>query len=189
MSQVSSTRRKRYSKKWLWQASVVPEVLQKVMTFGVFSLVIVVIHQFWMNISLPSLGLVVPAVVLGLLLVFRTNTAYDRFWEARKLWSRQIGCSFNFAQYIWIAITTQNEIHGQQKQQVMREEIGVEIQNPFGYDENDLPLDQFCQQIRQEIEEIMTSTGEDDDLVELQGKNFGANYSAFRSRFGKTKIL
>ena len=23
---------------------------------------------------------------LGLLLVFRTNTAYDRFWEARRLW-------------------------------------------------------------------------------------------------------
>ena len=27
---------------------------------------------------------------LGLLLVFRTNTAYDRFWEARKLWGSLI---------------------------------------------------------------------------------------------------
>jgi ion channel-forming bestrophin family protein len=27
------------------------------------------------------------AGVLGLLLVFRTNTAYDRFWEGRRLWS------------------------------------------------------------------------------------------------------
>jgi predicted membrane chloride channel (bestrophin family) len=27
---------------------------------------------------------------LGLLLVFRTNSAYDRFWEARKLWGSMI---------------------------------------------------------------------------------------------------
>jgi putative membrane protein len=25
-------------------------------------------------------------IVLGLLLVFRTNTAYERWWEGRKLW-------------------------------------------------------------------------------------------------------
>jgi len=28
---------------------------------------------------------------LGLLLVFRTNSAYDRFWEARKIWGRMLG--------------------------------------------------------------------------------------------------
>ena len=28
---------------------------------------------------------------LGLLLVFRTNTAYDRFWEGRRLWGFMIG--------------------------------------------------------------------------------------------------
>ncbi len=27
---------------------------------------------------------------LGLLLVFRTNSAYDRFWEARKIWGSMI---------------------------------------------------------------------------------------------------
>ena len=32
------------------------------------------------------------------------------------------------------------------------EDIGVEIENPFGYDRNDLPLDQFCQQLQAEIE-------------------------------------
>ena len=28
---------------------------------------------------------------LGLLLVFRTNTAYDRYWEGRRLWGFMIG--------------------------------------------------------------------------------------------------
>ncbi len=35
--------------------------------------------------------------VLSLLLVFRTNTAYDRWWEGRKLWGRLVNDSRNFA--------------------------------------------------------------------------------------------
>lgn len=33
--------------------------------------------------------------VLGLLLVFRTNTAYERWWEARKLWGQLVNDSRN----------------------------------------------------------------------------------------------
>jgi predicted membrane chloride channel (bestrophin family) len=32
--------------------------------------------------------------------------------------------------------------------------IGTELENPFGYDVNDLPLDSFCQQIAMEIDII-----------------------------------
>lgn len=35
--------------------------------------------------------------VISLLLVFRTNTAYDRWWEGRKLWGGLVNCSRNFA--------------------------------------------------------------------------------------------
>ncbi|BAY78790.1 hypothetical protein NIES25_52680 [Nostoc linckia NIES-25] len=28
----------------------------------------------------------------------------------------------------------------------------MEIENPFGYDSNDLPLDKFCQELQAEIE-------------------------------------
>jgi putative membrane protein len=35
--------------------------------------------------------------VISLLLVFRTNTAYDRWWEARKLWGGLVNNSRNFA--------------------------------------------------------------------------------------------
>jgi len=34
--------------------------------------------------------------VLSLLLVFRTNTAYDRWWEGRKLWGKLVNDSRNF---------------------------------------------------------------------------------------------
>jgi len=35
--------------------------------------------------------------VLSLLLVFRTNTAYDRWWEGRKLWGKLVNDTRNFA--------------------------------------------------------------------------------------------
>ena len=35
--------------------------------------------------------------VISLLLVFRTNTAYDRWWEARKLWGALVNISRNLA--------------------------------------------------------------------------------------------
>jgi len=39
---------------------------------------------------------------LGLLLVFRTNTSYDRFWEGRKLWSSIVAKSRDFARDTYI---------------------------------------------------------------------------------------
>lgn len=35
--------------------------------------------------------------VISLLIVFRTNTAYDRWWEGRKLWGALVNCSRNLA--------------------------------------------------------------------------------------------
>jgi ion channel-forming bestrophin family protein len=36
-------------------------------------------------------------IVLGLFLVFRTNTAYDRWWEGRRLWGSLVNSTRNFA--------------------------------------------------------------------------------------------
>lgn len=45
-----------------------------------------------------------PSIVLGLLLVFRTNTAYERCWEGRILWGTLINTVRNLAREIWITI-------------------------------------------------------------------------------------
>lgn len=36
-------------------------------------------------------------IVLGLFLVFRTNSAYDRWWEGRKLWGSMVNSTRNYA--------------------------------------------------------------------------------------------
>jgi putative membrane protein len=49
--------------------------------------------DFKTTISMHSLL----GIVLGLFLVFRTNTAYDRWWEGRKLWGSMVNNTRNFA--------------------------------------------------------------------------------------------
>ncbi len=45
--------------------------------------------------SIPLHGHTLIGAVLGLLLVFRTNASYDRFWEGRKLWGGIVNDSRN----------------------------------------------------------------------------------------------
>ncbi|NET15127.1 MAG: hypothetical protein F6K08_21000, partial [Okeania sp. SIO1H6] len=46
------------------------------------------------------------------------------------------------------------------------EAIGLEIENPFGYDPNDLPLDNMCNRLLWDIEELMSSDSRKEYLVE-----------------------
>lgn len=46
------------------------------------------------------------------------------------------------------------------------EEIGIEIENPFGHDANDLPLDAICTTMLRNIEDLMTHIPEMDVFEE-----------------------
>ena len=48
-------------------------------------------------------------LVLSLLLVFRTNSAYDRWWEGRKLWGNLLNNSRNLALKIAVIIPADNQ--------------------------------------------------------------------------------
>lgn len=86
------------------RGSVVPAILSRVLLCGGFGVSVSIAKSFGLSVSSPALGTVVPSVVLGLLLVFRTNTAYERFWEGRKLWGSLINDMRNLARQIWIAV-------------------------------------------------------------------------------------
>lgn len=47
-------------------------------------------------------------IVLGLFLVFRTNSAYDRWWEGRKLWGSLVNSSRNLAMKLNACISKEN---------------------------------------------------------------------------------
>ncbi|SKC00695.1 putative membrane protein [Soonwooa buanensis] len=58
--------------------------------------------------------------VLSLLLVFRTNTAYDRWWEGRKLWGKLVNDTRNFAIKINAIIPKEEQHHKDQIAKYLR---------------------------------------------------------------------
>ncbi len=68
-----------------------------------WSAIVLVFHEYLKkrlgidHASIPSTVHSLVGFALGLLLVFRTNTSYDRFWEGRKLWGAITNGSRNLA--------------------------------------------------------------------------------------------
>lgn len=102
------------------QGSVIPSILPRVMLCSAFGFLISIIHQFGFSVSWSILSGVVPSVVLGLLLVFRTNTAYERFWEGRKLWGTLVNTVRNLARQIWGAIAERKQEDRKAKIETLR---------------------------------------------------------------------
>jgi putative membrane protein len=78
--------------------------MPRVFFCGFFGWLISWLHSRQFSVALPILSSVVPSIVLGLLLVFRTNTAYERFWEGRKLWGTLVNTVRNLARNLWVAV-------------------------------------------------------------------------------------
>jgi ion channel-forming bestrophin family protein len=102
------------------EGSVIPTILNRVLWCGAFGLFISVLSFYKIPVGAKVLGGVVPSIVLGLLLVFRTNTAYERFWEGRKAWGSIVNNIRNLSRLIWVAIVEIEPIHRQEKEQVLK---------------------------------------------------------------------
>lgn len=76
----------------LWKELIYIAILTALITF-------LELHFFGSNPILKNLTSVYSLLgfVISLLLVFRTNTAYDRWWEGRKLWGAVVNDSRNLA--------------------------------------------------------------------------------------------
>jgi len=86
------------------KGSVVSAIYKKVIAYGIFGMFISLLYDLKLPVSQPIFESVIPSIVLGLLLVFRTNTAYDRFWEGRKCWGSMVNDTRNLAREIWVSI-------------------------------------------------------------------------------------
>lgn len=86
------------------RGSVIPAILPRTVLCGLFGIFISTLYSFGLPVSQPSLSSVIPSIVLGLLLVFRTNTAYERFWEGRKCWGTLVNTVRNLARQIWVSV-------------------------------------------------------------------------------------
>jgi putative membrane protein len=79
------------------KGSMAREIIGRVMVFVGWSAAVVIVHKYVFPIAVPSTLHSLVGVALGLLLVFRTNASYDRFWEGRKAWGGIVNESRNLA--------------------------------------------------------------------------------------------
>ncbi len=109
------------------EGSLVREILGRVMATVVWSAVVVALYHygpgFCRSLVIPSTGHALVGTALGLLLVFRTNSSYDRFWEGRKQWGSIVNECRNLARQssVWLAAD----------RSLVREIIGWTIAFPF----------------------------------------------------------
>ena len=89
-----------------YKSTVIPMVIKRVLMFPVFCLIILLMYKgyfgsilsdfSWNQIWIPALGHTLIGSALGLVLVFRNNASYDRFWEGRKQWGGIVNACRNF---------------------------------------------------------------------------------------------
>ena len=68
------------------KGSLIQEISLRVLSCVVWAAAVVVVHRHVGHVDTPATVHTLLGVALGLLLVFRTNSSYVRFWEGRQLW-------------------------------------------------------------------------------------------------------
>ncbi len=84
------------------KGSVTPTVLYRIIAFGFYASIVQLLSRFLeknyqFDLGIEANPFEIAGAVLGVLLVFRTNAGYDRWWEARKLWGGIVNQSRNLA--------------------------------------------------------------------------------------------
>jgi putative membrane protein len=100
--------------------SVIPKIFLRVVICGALGFLVSALYFQGFPVSLDGISHIVPSIVLGLLLVFRTNTAYERFWEGRKLWGSIINTTRNLSRKIWVFVAESTPLDRARKVEVLR---------------------------------------------------------------------
>jgi putative membrane protein len=91
------------NKEWLklfftFKGSVIRSILPRVLLCGFFAAIVQLINVYIVPLnSVAAIPWQLVGLALGLLLVFRTNTAYERYWEGRRMWGSVTSATRNFA--------------------------------------------------------------------------------------------
>ena len=95
---------------FVMQGSIVPTIIGKILGVGVLSMAVLLVDLHLINlphISMAAMGIF--GVALSLFLGFRNNAAYDRWWEARKLWGSMIADVRNLGRHMRIFVGNEDD--------------------------------------------------------------------------------
>ncbi|KAG1217217.1 hypothetical protein G6F35_009357 [Rhizopus arrhizus] len=119
-----------HTKRWIRQLKSYPDHLRQVLPTITPLIILIAVYAYGIGIMYISWGWekvaisnsIVPAlsVVLGLLLAFRANTSYARYYEGRQLWQDLTSNVRNLARLVWVSIPEQNEKDHTEKMRCMK---------------------------------------------------------------------
>lgn len=101
------------------KGSVVPAIFPRLILCSGLGFIVSVINHYGYNLPQQIFSSVISNVaynlVLGLLMVFRTNTAYSRYWEGRQIWGTIVINSLNLGRKIRLLILEKEPIDRENK--------------------------------------------------------------------------
>ncbi|EUC58702.1 bestrophin protein [Rhizoctonia solani AG-3 Rhs1AP] len=90
-----------------FRGTVLNDVWPEIIFFTCIAVMVTCVEKYTTTqLTFSNQLLTVLGTVIGLVLSFRTTSAYDRYWEGRKLWSTISLSSRNLATVIWIHVPT-----------------------------------------------------------------------------------
>jgi len=95
------------------QGSMFREIMGRVAACVLWCVAVVIWHLNVQPLGAPPTIHSLVGVALGLLLVFRTNASYDRFWEGRKLWGGIVNETRNLWRASGVYLTARPDIHSE----------------------------------------------------------------------------
>ncbi|GAA6621063.1 bestrophin family protein [Scytonema sp. NUACC26] len=108
------------------ESAVLPHIFPWVLFCGLYGFLVSLLHYLGLPIAFSSGNRVLTNAVLSfnigltLLLVFRTNTAHERFWEGRRLWGALVNTVRNLAQGIYIVVKEESPKDRVEKNVILR---------------------------------------------------------------------
>ncbi|KAJ1981583.1 hypothetical protein H4R33_005224 [Dimargaris cristalligena] len=103
------------------RGSIILTILPNVLSVTLFATAVAVANdRLSSRIGLPNTLVGSFSVVLGLLLVFRSNTAHDSFKEGRRVWSQLKTAVRNITRIVWLGVPAKTPEEIQEKAQMIR---------------------------------------------------------------------
>lgn len=92
------------------RGTLVREIGTRVAICTVWSAAVVLVHRHVTSLAVPISVHSLVGLALGLLLVFRTNASYDRYWEGRRLWGGIVNESRNLIRAASVQLAREPEL-------------------------------------------------------------------------------
>ncbi|RHZ69729.1 hypothetical protein Glove_279g25 [Diversispora epigaea] len=105
-----------------FKGSVIPTAILPTLVVTAVAAVVTVVHyKTSLKLNIANTFISVLGLVVGLLLTYRTNTAYDRYYEGRRLWSTLSVAIRNMTRYIWVCVDENTKKKNKKKEKVIAE--------------------------------------------------------------------